>query len=72
MKEYISEEEAYRRYDDMLNELYPLEGIACNPFSILLCKGDPAAYECSFSDWCDSEDFIIGEESEEEEDDGAH
>jgi hypothetical protein len=51
----ITEFEAYKQYDEMLDELYPLEGIACNAFSTLLLCGDPIAYECGFSDWCDAE-----------------
>lgn len=57
--EIMTEREAYKQYDDMLNELYPLDGIACNPFSILLAEGDPVAYECGFADYCDNHDIEI-------------
>ncbi len=46
--------EASEQYNEMLDELEPLKGIACNPFSRLLEAGDPIAYNCGFSDWCDS------------------
>ncbi len=55
----ITETEAYDQYNDMLNELYPLEGIACNAFSTLLYEGDRIAYNCGFSDWCDSMDIEV-------------
>ncbi|MHA1146459.1 MAG: hypothetical protein ACTSRW_17105 [Candidatus Helarchaeota archaeon] len=55
----ISEDDAYSQYDDMLNEAYPLDGIACNAFSILLLEGDPTAYECGFVDYCNSMEFEI-------------
>jgi len=51
----LTEKEAYKMYDEMLDELYPLDGINCNPFSILLKEGDPTAYQCGFVDWCDVE-----------------
>lgn len=55
----MTEQEAYEQYDDMLNELYPLEGYACNAFSILLANGDPIAYNCGFSDYCDSQEIEL-------------
>lgn len=55
----LSEKEAYTQYDDMLNELYPLKGIACNAFSTLLLRGDPTAYECGFSEWCERQEIEI-------------
>ena len=51
----MDETEAYEQYNNMLDELQPLEGIACNPFSILLKEGDPIAYDCGFADFCDAE-----------------
>lgn len=53
----LTEKEAYSLYDDLLNELYPLEGISCNPFSILLQSGDNCVYEVGFNDFCDSENI---------------
>ena len=50
----MTEKDAYAQYDDMLDELYPLNGIGCNCFSTLLEAGDPIAYGCGFDDWCDS------------------
>jgi hypothetical protein len=50
----MTEHEAYQQYNDMLDEMYPLEGIACNPFSTLLREGDPVAYDCGFADYCDT------------------
>jgi len=55
----MTEQEAYSEYDDMLNELYPLDGVACNPFSTLLKEGDPTAYDCGFADYCDAYEIEI-------------
>jgi hypothetical protein len=52
-----TEREVRQDYDNWLNELYPLKGINCNPFSILLKEGDPIAYEEGFSDYCDANDI---------------
>ena len=57
----MDEQEARRLYDAMLNEMYPLEGINCNPFSILLREGDPIAYDEGFSDWLDAEGIELDE-----------
>lgn len=51
----MTEQEAYEQYDDILNELYPLAGFACNPFSILLREGDNTAYEIGFADYCNNQ-----------------
>jgi len=50
----MTEKEAYEEYDEMLNERFPLEEINCNPFStlpfsILLAKRDPIAYDIGFT-----------------------
>ena len=58
----MTEEQAYESYNDMLDELQPLDGIACNSFSQLLQEGDPIAYNCGFSDYCDSLDEEIEED----------
>lgn len=55
----LTKSEVYQAYNDMLNELYPLEGINCNKFSTLLERGDPIAYECGFTDWCDLQNWEI-------------
>ena len=57
----LTEKEAYAEYDDMLNEMSPLDGIACNCFSTLLLEGDPTAYECGFSDFCDGQEIEVEE-----------
>jgi len=51
----MTEQEAYEQYDEMLNELYPLDGIHCNPFSTLLKAGDQIGYHEGFLNWCDSQ-----------------
>ena len=51
----MTEQEARQLYDEYLDELVPLEGVNCLPFSILLSRGDEIAYECGFNDWCDAE-----------------
>lgn len=55
----MTEKEAYKIYDDYLNELFPLEGFYCNPFSILLKNGDEIAYDTGFNDFCDAENIKI-------------
>lgn len=55
----MTEQEAYSQYNDMLDEMQPLNGFACNPFSQLLEAGDPIAYNCGFSDYCDSQGWEI-------------
>lgn len=57
--EQITEEQAYTRYNEFLDELQPLEGMACNPFSQLLREGDPIAYNCGFNDFCDGQEFEV-------------
>ena len=57
------------QYDNWLDELQPLTGIACNCFSTLLKVGDPIAYNCGYDDFLDSsglnEDDEENTESEE-------
>ena len=55
----MDEKDAKTLYNDMLDNLEPLENVHCNPFSILLEEGDPIAYDCGFNDFCDSEDIEI-------------
>ena len=58
----MTEDQAYESYNDMLDEMQPLDGIACNQFSVLLREGDPTAYNCGFSDYCDGQDIEIEED----------
>ena len=55
----ITEEQAYESYNDMLDEIQPLDEIACNAFSQLLQEGDPTAYNCDFNDYCDAQEYEI-------------
>ena len=57
--ETLTEKEAHEQYDNMLNEMQPLTGIACNPFSVLLAEGDETAYNCGFSDFCDAYEIEV-------------
>jgi len=52
-------------YADYLNDQYPLAGINCNAFSILLKEGDPIAYSIGFDEWL-TEHHPEGEEMCEE------
>jgi hypothetical protein len=58
----MTEKQAYESYNDMLDEIQPLDGIACNCFSMLLQAGDPIAYNCRFSDYCDAHEIEIEED----------
>ena len=58
----MSEDQAYESYNDMLNELVPLDGIACNPFCQLLQAGDPIAYNCGFNDYCEAQEIELLED----------
>ena len=54
MPETISEDEAYSRYDEMLDECHPevsVCGFTYSP-SHALKELDPIAYRCGFSDYC--------------------
>ena len=55
------------QYNDWLDELQPLTGIACNSFSVLLEAGDPIAYNCGYDDYLDANDLNEDEEDEESE-----
>lgn len=57
----MTEDQAYESYNDMLDEIQPLDGIACNPFCQLLKAGDPIAYNCGFNDYCDAREIKIEE-----------
>ena len=58
----MTEDQAYESYNDMLDELQPLDGFACNSFSQLLQAGDPIAYDCGFNDYCDGQEIEIEED----------
>ena len=45
-----------KEYNEWLDELHPLEGIACNSFSTLLEAGDPIAYNCGYDDFLEATD----------------
>ena len=53
----ITEGEAIARYDEMLDECYPLVQIGTLSYSPsqVLKRVDPIAYQCDMSDWLDSE-----------------
>ena len=65
---YIDEGEAYRQYDEMLNECYP-DQVMDIPASMILYKCDPIAYSCGFDDWLDSSELTIDESEAEQEED---
>ena len=41
-------------YNDWLDEIHPLTGTSCNPFSVLLEAGDPIAYNCGYDDFLEA------------------
>ena len=61
---YIDEAEAYRQYDDRLDECYP-DQVGDIPASMILYKCDPIAYSCGFDDWLDSCELTIDESETE-------
>jgi hypothetical protein len=74
--EYITEAEAFRRYDVMLDEVYSpivMGELRWDP-SRVLKQMDPSTYVAGYNDWLDSEVreeiFEIREEDEEEYGDG--
>jgi len=53
----ISEYDLYKRFDELLNEIYPvvtLGQLRYEPAEVLK-KMDPIAYQCEFNDWLDTE-----------------
>lgn len=65
---YIDESDAEQQYDDMLDELYPVEiGDMSFCASRVLKELDPIAYNCGFSDWLDANELTT-DESEAEND----
>ena len=54
------EQELYNRYDEMLDECYPLVKFGQLEYlpSRVLIAIDPIAYRCGFNDWLDSEEEI--------------
>ena len=65
---YIDESDAEQQYDDMLDELYPVEigGMSICARRVLN-ELDPIAYNCGFSDWLDANELTT-DESESEND----
>ena len=63
---YIDENEAYQRYNNMLDECYP-EFFGWAP-SIALQRVDPIMYNCGFSDWLDAEGLTIDAPDEDDAD----
>lgn len=55
----ISEEEAQKEYDEILDKMQPLTGINCNSFSQLLKSGDPIAYDEGFSNYIDDRGYEL-------------
>jgi hypothetical protein len=57
--EIITEGEAIARYDEMLDECYPLVQIGTFTYSPseVLKKVDPIVYRCGMRDWLDSEEL---------------
>ena len=43
-----------KEYNEWLDEIHPLTGTSCNPFSVLLEAGDPIAYNCGYDDFLDA------------------
>ena len=65
---YIDESDAEAQYDDMLDELYPVQiGGMSFCASRVLKELDPIAYNCGFSDWLDANELTT-DESEAEDD----
>ena len=54
----MNESEAYDLYDEMLDDL-GVENLTLPPASKVLKECDEIAYDCGFSDWCDSEGIEI-------------
>lgn len=56
---YVSDYEAHKMYDDMLDDCYPETDCAGMKYqtSRALKELDETAYRCGFVDWCDAEDI---------------
>jgi len=64
MKPKITEEQAHELYDEMLDELYPVQiGTLKYYGSNALATLDPIAYRCGFTEYLDvlAEDYDISE-----------
>ena len=69
---YISESDAEKLYEYMLDDCYGTVAIAGLEYSTscALKEIDPTAYRCGFADWLDGEGLTTEEsESDEESDD---
>jgi hypothetical protein len=67
--EYIDEDEAYERYNEMLDSEGPVTagGVEFSP-SRILKKMDPIAYDTGFNDWLDGEQLTVDPDEDEDED----
>lgn len=57
----LSEHEALKEYDGMLDECFGMVKVAGYeyPTSQCLRDTDPTAYRCGFNDWCDAEGIEV-------------
>ena len=60
----ISEDEAIERFNDMLDECFPLVQFGSLSYqpSEVLKRVDPTAYRCEFLNWLDCEELTIDED----------
>jgi hypothetical protein len=56
---YIDETEAYKQYDEVLDEIFSNQ--LDIPSSEILKKCDPIRYECGFTDWLDGMELTTDE-----------
>jgi hypothetical protein len=60
----IGEDDAIERFEDMLNECFPLVqfwSLSYSPSEVLK-RVDPTAYRCEFLNWLDCEELTIDED----------
>jgi hypothetical protein len=67
---YITEYDAYKQYDEMLDECYGETKIAGYSYqtSRVLKEVDPTAYRCGFFNWLDSADLTTDQDEADDED----
>ena len=56
----------YKEYQEWLDEIQPIHNGL--PYSILLERGDPIAFNCGYNDYLDANNLDEDEESEEDND----
>jgi len=56
----------YKEYQEWLDEIQPIHSGL--PYSILLERGDPIAFNCGYDDYLDANNLDEDEESEEDND----